>query len=105
MIKYYVNNEKRQVIGVLDGTRYDACDRIDKMLDNTTFASYNQKYLMPSSFKAIVTCDPADEFDPNVGMEIAKRRIMARYYKSLDKRLDIFFADANDLCGKLFKRA
>lgn len=102
MIKYYINKDKRQVIGVLDGTRYDAVNKIVKLLNGTTFDSYNERYLMPSSFKAIVTCDPADEFDPNVGKEIAKDRIMDRYYNSLDKRIDIFVADVHAIYNKVF---
>ena len=104
MIKYYVNEDKRQVIGVLDNTRYDAVNKMGKMLRDTNFAFCpREKYMMPSCFKAVVTCDPADEFNIQAGKDKAKERIMTRYYNSFDKRMDYFLADLNDLCGKFFE--
>ena len=102
MIKYYVNDKQRQVIGILDGTRYDAVNKIDKLLDGSPFCYVNEKCLMPDSFKAVVTCDPADEFDVDTGKKIAKERIMDRYYSSFDKRIEVFITDVNDLWGKFF---
>lgn len=103
MIKYFVNEEKRQVIGLLDDTRYDALNKIDKMLDGTPFSYWNKKCIMPNSFKVVVTCDPSDEFDVEIGKKIAKKRIMDHYYNSFDKRIDVFVTDVNDLCGKFFE--
>jgi len=103
MIKYYVNEGKRQVIGVLDGTKYDVVNKIDKILDGTSFCYINDKCLMPDSFRTVVTCDPADEFDVKTGKDKVKERIMNRYYKSFDKRLDIFIDDVNSLWGQFFE--
>lgn len=103
MIKYFVNEDKRQVIGLLDGTRHDALNKIDKMLDGSPFSYWNNKCLMPDSFKAIVTCDPSDEFDVETGKKIVKERIMNRYYSSFDKRIAIFMADVNEMYGKFFE--
>ena len=103
MIKYYINEDKRQVIGVLENTKYDALNKIDKILDGTPFSYWNNKCKMPESFKAVVTCDPSDEFDVDTGKKLAKERIMDRYYNSFDKRIDIFVTDVNDLWGKFFE--
>ena len=103
-IKYFVNEEKRQVIGVLENTRYDAINKIEKMLGDTEFCFCGgKKYLMPSEYRAVVQCDDRDEFDPEVGKRIAKERILDRYYPALKKRVNKFFDAALILNGKVFE--
>ena len=92
-IKYYTNLEKRQTIAVLSGTKWDAVNRINKLMDDTgLFVRWStlSKYYMPDTFKVVVTCDERDEFDVEVGKQVAKRKLMRNYYKSLDKRLAKF---------------
>ena len=104
MIKYFVNEEKRQVIGVLENTRWDAYNKISKMIRDTDFCvAPNEKYMMPTEFKAVVQCDPKDEFNVEVGMNIAKQRILDRYYPALDKRVSKFFDAALIFNGKVFE--
>ena len=103
MIKYFVNEEKRQVIGLLEDTRWDAINKINKMMLDTGFCvCMGEKYIMPSDFRAVVTCDPADEFDVEVGKQIAKKRILERYYTALDKRIDKFREALLMLNGQIF---
>ena len=103
-IKYFVNEEKRQVIGLLENTRWDAYNKISKMIRDTDFCvAPNEKYMMPSEFKAIVQCDPKDEFSVEEGMKIAKKRILDRYYPALDKRVAKFFDAALVFNGKVFE--
>ena len=103
-IKYFINEEKRQVIGLLENTRYDAINKIEKMLGDTEFCFCGgKKYLMPNEFRAVVQCDPRDEFSVEEGMKIAKDRIMKRYYPALDKRVNKFFDAALLFNGKIFK--
>lgn len=104
MIKYFVNKQKRQVIAVLENTKWDAYNKIDKMIADTEFCMVpNNKYLMPSQFKVTVTCDPRDEFNVEVGKKIAKKRVLKNYYASLDKRVSKFTEAALILNGKVFK--
>lgn len=92
MIKYFVNEDKRQVIAVLENTKWDACNKIEKMIAETEFClAICNKYLMPNQFKVTVTCDPRDEFDVEVGKKIAKKRLLKNYYVSLDKRVAKFY--------------
>lgn len=103
-IKYFVNEEKKQVIGLLENTRWDAVNKIEKMVSNTGFCvTLKKKYMMPSRFKVTVTCDPRDTFDPEIGKRIAKKRILDRYYKSLDQKVDAFRIAAMELNGKIFE--
>lgn len=103
-IKYFVNEEKRQVIGVLSGTRWDAINKIDKMIGDTDFClAISKKYQMANEFRAVVQCDERDEFNPEVGMTIAKKRIMERYYAALDKRVNKFREAVLVLNGMIFE--
>ena len=104
MIKYFINEEKRQVIGVLSDCEWDAVRKINKMINDTDFCFCpDEKYMMPTEFRAVVQCDPRDEFIPEVGMKIAKQRILNRYYPALDKRVNKFFDAALVFNGKVFK--
>lgn len=103
MIKYFVNEEKRQVIGLLENTRWDAYNKISKMIRDTDFCvAPSDKYMMPAEFKAIVQCDPTDEFSVGEGKKIAKRRILDRYYPALHKRVDKFREAALVFNGVIF---
>lgn len=103
-IKYFVNEEKRQVIGVLENTRWDAVNKISKMIRDTEFCVVpNEKYLMPNEFRAVVQCDDRDEFNPEIGMAIAKERILKRYYPALDRRVNKFEKAAKAFNEKMFE--
>lgn len=103
MIKYFINEEKRRVIGLLEGTQWDAYNKISKMIRDTDFCvAPNAKYMMPSEFKAIVQCDPTDEFDVEEGKKIAKKRILDRYYASLDRKVEKFREAALIFNGMIF---
>lgn len=104
MIKYFVNEEKRQVIGLLEDTQWDAYNKICKMVKDTDFCVVpHEKYMMPSEFRTVVQCDDRDVFDPEVGKKKAKERILNRYYPALDKRVSKFFDAALVFNGKVFE--
>lgn len=95
-IKYYEIPEKRQVVAVMPGTKYDGVNKIQKLLNK---AGYNfcpmserefEDYIMPDDFKVIVTCDERDEYSFEVGKQIAKQRLLSNYRKSLNKRVGKF---------------
>jgi hypothetical protein len=103
MIKYFVNEKKRQVIGLLSNTQWDAINKIDKMVRDTDFCFCpSEKYMMPSEFRVVVQCDERDEFDPEIGKKIAKERILKNYYASLDKRVNKFFDAVRAFHEKVF---
>lgn len=103
MIKYFVNEDKRQVIGLLDGTRWDAYNKISKMVRDTDFCVVpNEKYMMADKFRAVVQCDPSDTFNAEEGKRIAKKRILDRYYAALDKRVNKFISAVYVLNGMVF---
>ena len=103
MIKYFINGDKKQVIDLLGNTRWDAYNKICKMTRDTDFCVVaSEKYMMPPEFRVVVQCDDSDEFDPEIGKKIAKKRLLKNYYVSLDKRVNKFFDAALILNGKVF---
>lgn len=101
-IKYYSNPAKKQIIAVLSNTSMDAINKIAKATDDHPFYCLNTRYLMPDSFRAVATCMDCDEYDENVGKDIAKKKLMKRYYKSFDKRIDMFKEDLIMLNSRIF---
>lgn len=103
-IKYFVNEEKRQVIGLLENTTWDAYNKICRMTRDTDFCvAASEKYMMPSEYRVVVQCDPSDEFDIEEGKRLAKQRILDRYYPALHKRVGKFREAALVFNGKVFE--
>ena len=95
-IKYYPIPEKRQVVAVMSNTQYDAYNKIDKIMRGTGFcfspcgSNEYGKYLMPDTFKVVLTCDERDTYDVEEGKKIAKKKLMRNYRKSMNKRVTAF---------------
>lgn len=91
MIKYFVNEDERKIVAVLENTRCDAYNKICKMTRDTDFCIVpKDKYMMHAAYRSVVTCDPRDEFNVEVGKAIAKKRVLDHYYEALDRRVDEF---------------
>ena len=78
MIKYVILEDKKTVIGILENTRLDGINKINKIMgvDAGTSCFYvsHPKYLMPNIFKATVVCDPRDEWNVEEGKKFAKKK-------------------------------
>lgn len=95
-IKYVVNEKKKCVTAILEGTKYDAVNRINNRLHNTGWVvdvnDCNEKFMMPDKFVATIFCDERDEFDAEFGEQRAKKVVLDNYYKSMNKRIKHFEA-------------
>ena len=100
-IKYVVIPERKKTIAILEGTEWDALNRIEKMTGDSSF--YSHKYLMPNRFKASTICDDRDNYDIEEGKRIAKEKLMKNYYKSMDKKIEMFRNDLIALNSKVFE--
>lgn len=101
-MNYYVVPEQGKVIGVLNGCAWDAVRKIEKLTNNTSACFFDKKYLMPNTFRAVAKCSEDDVFDEETGKEIAKQKVMDKYYDSLDRRMVMFFGEIQDLYHKCF---
>lgn len=103
-IKYVVNEEKRSVTAILEGTKFDAVNRINNRLRETDWEidPYGalSKFLMPNKFVATVKCDERDVFNEQFGRDRAKKVVMDNYYKSMNKRIRHFEVSLRDTVQK-----
>ena len=102
-VKYYDIPEKGMTVGVLCNTSYDALNKIRKLTDGTTFCAYDMKYLMPDSFRAVAKVHGDDVYDQATGRQIVKDKLMEKYYKCFDAKMDLFRSDLLVLSGKVFE--
>ena len=109
-IKYFENPERRQIVAVMSNCEFDCHNKIRKMMGEMNFQfcpQSNRKwesYMMPETFKVILTCDERDEYSFEEGKKIAKKKLMRNYYKALDKRLMKFKNDFNGFVADMTKK-
>lgn len=84
MIKFYVLESQRAVVAVIKNTGDDCKKYFEKRVPFMT-KRMNKAAEMPASFKVRVECSENDVFDPDVGKEIARKRILTNYWRSRTK--------------------
>ena len=100
-IEYYVNPEKQVVTAVLIGVRKEMKDMFEKKFANAGFSAYPDKWVfgvasapsalhdamktIPDKITASATCAPEDEFDTEVGCNIARMRLLQKLYYYREK--------------------
>ena len=106
-IKYVVNEEKRTVTAILDGTKFDCVNRINNKLHNTGWEidkyDVQDKYLMPDKFVATVRCDERDEFNVDFGKSRARKIVLDNYYKSMNKHQEKFIESLIEINSRFFE--
>ena len=106
-IKYVVNESKRSVTAILEGTKFDCVNRINNKLHNTKWEidkwDAPKEYLMPEKFVATVRCDDRDTFDVEFGKNRAKKVVLDNYYKSMDKHLAKFVDSLIEVNSRFFE--
>ncbi len=83
-IRYYIDEEKRTVVAVMDDCEYDAIDVLEKMgISNINHDGYNMdKFMMNPIYRGKAKCSPDDEWDEEYGMALARNRMLENYYRS-----------------------
>ena len=92
-IEYYVNEEKKTVTAVLTGVRQEMSCMFEKKFANAGFSAYRNDWFLgrtsalyeamktiPDKIIASATCAPEDEFDTEVGCNIARMRLLQKLY-------------------------
>lgn len=100
-IRYMVDETKGIVMATLNNCKYNAidtannwtgCRRIDRRNVETRI-NENKKYLIPNKFIGVAQCSPEDEWNEEVGKQIARDRLLNKYHNSLNKALKKINAD------------
>lgn len=121
-IEYYVNPEKQVVTAVLIGVRKEMANMFEKKFINAGFSAYRNEWFLgrtsalyeamktiPDKITASATCAPEDEFDTEVGCNIARMRLLQKLYYYREKvacilsanigLLDCLLSDYEDFCS------
>ena len=121
-IEYYVNPEKQVVTAVLIGVRKEMANMFEKKFMNAGFSAYRNEWFLgrtsalyeamktiPDKITASATCAPEDEFDTEVGCNIARMRLLQKLYYYREKVacilsanigiLDCLLSDYEDFCS------
>lgn len=121
-IEYYVNPEKQVVTAVLIGVRKEMANMFEKKFMNAGFSAYRNEWFLgrtsalyeamktiPDKITASATCAPEDEFDTEVGCNIARMRLLQKLYYYREKvacilsanieLLNCLLSDYEDFCS------
>ena len=121
-IEYYVNPEKQVVTAVLIGVRKEMTDMFEKKCLQYGFSARSDVWFLgetsalhdamktiPDKIIASATCAPEDEFDTEVGCNIARMRLLQKLYYYREKvacilsanigLLDCLLSDYEDFCS------
>lgn len=102
-IKYYSIPSQKKTVAILTNTSLDAINKIKKLTHDISWMWCTDKYMMPHSFRVTVSCTDGDTYDEELGKEIAKKKLLKKYYKAFDARLDMFKADLITLNSRVFE--
>lgn len=90
-IHYIIDEEKRTVAAYMKNTAYDFLLNIDERLEKKPLMRIDvgndnmSNYMIKPSYRAKAKCAPEDEFNIEVGVELAKARLLEKYYGDLTK--------------------
>ena len=103
MIKYYYKPSTRQTYAVLNNCRFDAINKISKLMGNLEWCMCSNKYMMNDTYRVSVRCSADDVFSEEEGRKQAKAKLMKKYYKDFDRCVDCFRSDLIELNSRVFE--
>lgn len=90
-VKYVVLPEMRMVKCFLTDTQNIANDTLlDVDGDIATSEVYHPRYKMPNQYLGVAHCNPNDEWNPELGKQIAYDKAREKLDRSLFKRLQLY---------------
>ena len=104
-VKYFVNEEKRTVVAVLEGTE---CLFVDFMYENNgplpcrDYYELDDRYSLPNRFVGIAKCSVNDEWNEQLGKLIAfdrlKEKVNNSFIKCANKYVEDIDNEINTFC-------
>lgn len=112
-VEFYVNEENRIVTATIKYCKYDVLNILRKEHDMNFCGFWDMpkqfaKVELPVTLKSVAKCHPDDTFDPEVGKRIARKKLEAKYWEKIYKRMDILgdvFYDVARECECQLQRA
>ena len=93
-VEFYVNEENRIVTSTIKYCRYDVLNILRKEHDMNFCGFWDMpkqfaKVELPVTLKSVAKCHPDDTFDPEVGKRVARKKLEAKYWEKIHKRMKI----------------
>ena len=95
MINYNVNEETRTITASISGCENDVlnsiCRRFNVSLGDRQYKGPSQLVCvakMKDEYIGVAKCHPDDQFDANIGMELAKKRLLDKYHSDRVRALN-----------------
>ena len=87
-VKYYVNRDKRTVVCVLSGCRWNACNRITKQVQNYEyFINPLGEFRIKDEYVGIAKCSPEDTWDEDYGQKLAFARARKKRDEAINEQV------------------
>lgn len=101
-IKYVINKEEGAVTAIMTNCTFDVEREVTKKfkgkLLNTCFRLINMnKLFLPKTISATTRVHGEDVFDESLGKEIARKKLLRKYYSLKAKVLKNFFLDTKEV--------
>lgn len=103
MIKYYYKPSTKQTFAVLNDCQFDAVNKISKFMHGFDWCMCTDKYMMDDTYRVSVRCAEDDVFDEEKGRKYAKAKLMKKYYRDFDRKIDMFRSDLIELNSRVFE--
>lgn len=105
-IRYYINEEKRTVVAVMDGVRDEIMDEVWQYAPNKEYYSdFHKKVMLKDLYRGKAICHESDEWDVEVGKKIARNRMLTNFYADRYKALTWFESYLIRIVNKISKKA
>ena len=87
-IRYVVNEKKRTIVAIIEDTAEDAIRYMYRKRFFLDVFPFETRMKMKKSYVGLARCCEEDEFDVNLGKELAKKRVLEKYYIDFLKAID-----------------
>lgn len=99
-IKYYINKEKGVVVATSNIAKYDVEDEICSLIDKSS-ANITLPNEAPHKITAKAKLSNADKYSDEKGKNIARRRLLIKYYKERIKTITTYLKVYEDLVTRI----
>jgi len=103
MIKYYYKPSTKQTFAVLNGCKFDSINKISKFMSGFNWCMCTDKYMMNDTYRVSVRLAKGDEHNEEVARKYAKEKLMKKYYKDFDRKIDMFRSDLIEINSRVFE--
>ena len=93
-VEFYINKENRIVTATIKYCRYDVLNILHEEHDINFCGFWDipkqfAKVELPVTLKSVAKCHPDDTFDPEVGKRVSRKKLEAKYWEKIHKRMKI----------------